>query len=298
MPPSLTPRLQHTSRRALLLMSLVSTALAACSSPSLAIGNSVSVDVIDRDSGQMLEVYHHRGRQYVAGRPGARYAIRITNRSGARVLAVTAVDGVNVVSGQTAAWGQTGYVFGPWQSYELTGWRKSDEQVAAFEFTSLPDSYAARTGRPLDVGVIGVAVFRDRPRPVVRAPLQAPHERRAERKSDLAETDAADSVAAPAPANQAPNATGEAAAEVTKKRQDAARSRLGTGHGEREYSLASRTEFERAGATPDEIVSVQYDRYENLVAAGIIPGDRYGSRPRPFPGSRDSAAYVPDPPSH
>ena len=296
MHPTPTPRLQHTSRRALLLMSLVSAALAACSSPSLAIGNSVSVDVIDRDSGQVLEVYHHRGRQYIAGRPGARYAIRITNRSGARVLAVTAVDGVNVVSGQTAAWGQTGYVFGPWQSYELTGWRKSDEQVAAFEFTSLPDSYAARTGRPLDVGVIGVAVFRERPRPVVQAPPQVPHERRAERKSDLAESDAPGS--APAPANQAPNATSEASADATAKRQDAARSRLGTGHGEREYSQVSRTAFERASTTPDEIVSVQYDRYENLVAAGIIPGDRYGSRPRPFPGSRDSAAYVPDPPRY
>ena len=60
-------------------------------------------------------------------------------------------------------------------------------------------------------------------------------------------------------------------------------------------SQVSRTEFERASTTPAEIVSLQYDRYDNLVAAGVIPGERYG-RPRPFPGLRENAGYVPDPP--
>ena len=283
-PTAITP-----TRRTLLTMGLLSATLAACSSPSLAIaptpamGRMVNVEVLDRDTGQVLEVYPHRGRHYVAGRPGARYAIRITNRSGGRVLAVTAVDGINILNGQTAAWGQTGYVFAPWQSYELTGWRKSDQQIAAFEFTSLPDSYAARTGRPLDVGVIGVAVFRERPRPVVQAPPPAPMLR--EERGPAAETNSARSAAAP-------SAVGKAAPEL----QDAARSRLGTGHGERETSWVSRTEFERASNTPDEIISLQYDRYENLVAAGIIPGEKFG-RPRPFPGSRENAVYVPDPPA-
>ena len=44
-------------------------------------------------------------------------------------------------------------------------------EVAAFYFTQLPDSYAARTDRPDNVGVIGVAVFREYqpPRPAVLA---------------------------------------------------------------------------------------------------------------------------------
>jgi hypothetical protein len=280
----------RTSRRSVLLMGLASTALMACSSPSLAVGRAVSVDVVDRDTGQVLTVYTHHGRHYIAGRPGARYAIRITNQTGGRVLAVTAVDGVNVVSGQTASWGQTGYVFEPWQSYELTGWRKSDEQVAAFEFTSLPDSYAARTGRPLDVGVIGVAVFRERYQPPVPLPSVGALESR-----DAA---GAAAPASPAPepsgrAQQAPGVQGKALAE----RADAARSRLGTGHGEREQSPVSRTQFERATSTPSEVISLQYDRYENLVAAGIIAPEPIG-RPRPFPQSRDTAGYVPDPPRY
>ena len=285
------PTTTTPTRRTLLVTGLLGGLLSACSSTSQAIqpsptmGRTFSLEVIDRDSGQALEVYPYRGRHYVAGRPGARYAIRITNRSGGRLLAVTAVDGINILNGQTAAWGQSGYVFAPWQTFELTGWRKSDQQVAAFEFTAVPDSYAARTGRPLDVGVIGVAVFRERPRPVVQA---APPTMLREERGPAAETN---SAAASPPVLSAPSAVSKAAPQM----QDAARSRLGTGHGERETSWVSRTEFDRASSTPDEIISVQYDRYENLLAAGIIPSERF-ARPRPFPGSRDSAAYVPDPP--
>ncbi len=112
---------------------------------------------------------NHRGASYIAGRPGNRYAVRLTNRSGARVLVVLSVDGVNAISGETAATGQQGYVLAPHASAEITGWRKSWQEAAAFYFTALPDSYAARTGRPDNVGVIGAAVFRERvryPQPV------------------------------------------------------------------------------------------------------------------------------------
>src|SRR5580704_8312928 len=125
-------------------------------------GGLADVAVIDRDSGAVLSPYYYRGEYWVAGTPGATYAIEIRNRLGERVLAVTSVDGVNVVSGATAGWGQTGYVFGPGQGYQITGWRKSDAEVAAFTFTDSPNSYAARTGRPGNVGVIGVALFRER----------------------------------------------------------------------------------------------------------------------------------------
>jgi len=283
----------HRIPRRALLAAGVAAALCGCADLSLAVGRSVNVDVIDRDTGQVLEVYHHRGRQYVAGQPGARYAIRISNRSGGRVLAVTAVDGVNIVSGQTAAWGQTGYVFEPGQSYELTGWRKSDQQVAAFAFTSLPDSYAARTGRPLDVGVIGVAVFRERPQPMPITPPWSGFDSR-ERDSSNGMGTSSGSAEAPRSA-QAPAAQPQSEKAARGDRAESL-GRLGTAHGEREYSQVSHTSFERASTTPDEIVSIQYDRYENLVAAGIIMPRRWQQpRPMPFPGSREPA-YVPDPP--
>lgn len=283
--PSPLPPEPRLSRRTLVLGGLAST-LAACAAPTRAHGRELGLDIVDRETGQTLPPWWHRGRRYVAGRPGARYAIRLANRSAARVLVVVAVDGVSVVTGQTAGWDQTGYVLAPWQSYDLTGWRKSDREVAAFEFTALPDSYAARTGRPLDVGVIGVAVFRERPPPYLPPAPPVAAAEPAQRRADAESAGAA-----------APSAAPESARDGLAKRQEAARSRLGTGHGEREPSVVRHTAFERESATPAEILSVQYDRYENLVAAGIVPPPRPVARPRPFPGSRDGEGYAPDPPA-
>src|ERR1700733_4783746 len=132
-----------------------------------AAGGLADVQIIDRNTGSVLPMYRSRGEYWVAGRPGARYSIMIQNRRGERLLAVTAVDGINVISGETGAWGQSGYVLGAGEGYEITGWRKSDAEIAAFNFTSLGNSYAARTGRPANVGVIGVALFLER---AVRVP--------------------------------------------------------------------------------------------------------------------------------
>ncbi|MGO4782125.1 hypothetical protein AB4084_42215, partial [Lysobacter sp. 2RAB21] len=76
----------------------------------------------------------------------------------------------------TASPSQAGYVLEAWQSTEINGWRKSMDDVAQFVFTDLPDSYAARTGRPDNVGVIGVAVFQERQvyRPVYEQPRPYP----------------------------------------------------------------------------------------------------------------------------
>ena len=249
--------------------------LMACAHSAHAVGSLVDVAIVDRDTGQTLDVYHARGRHYVAGRPGARYAIRVTNRSGERVMAVMSVDGVNIITGQTANWNQSGYVFEPGQSGELAGWRKSSYEIAAFEFTALPDSYAAQTGRPLDIGVIGVAVFRER---VVR-PLPQPFHWREQ------------SGAAP---SNAPAAKSESAqGALAERRADAASERLGTGHGARESSHAARTSFERSTSSPVEVVSIQYDRFENLVSAGIVQPAATAT-PRAFPGS--AWGFVPDPP--
>jgi len=125
-----------------------------------AAGNLVEVTVHDRAERRTLPVHFHEGRHYVVGKPGNEYHVRVRNRTGGDILSVVSVDGVNAVSGETAAWHQTGYILGPQQGFDIKGWRKSLERVAAFFFTEHPNSYAARTGRPDDVGVIGVAVFR------------------------------------------------------------------------------------------------------------------------------------------
>jgi len=264
-----------------------------------AVGRLANVTVIDQDSGSVLSTHYFRGEYWVAGRPGARYAIEIHNRLGERLLAVTSVDGVNVLSGATAAWDQAGYVFGPRGGYQITGWRKTHQEVAAFTFTASPDSYAARTGRPANVGVIGVALFRERP-PRVYAPpsISAPepfHEPPVSAGDEAARASADTGTTAAPPTAASPGARSNLQeAPVASTRAPAPR--LGTGHGEREYSYVQDTDFQRLQDEPNEVIRIRYDSLENLIAMGIVR--RPGPRPpvaNPFPGSAPGE-FVPDPP--
>src|SRR3978361_1701644 len=81
-----------------------------------AVGSSVDVAVFDRSTGRTLPVYASQGQWYVAGRVGAEYELRIRNNTNDELLTVVSVDGVNVVTGDTASPDQGGYVIGAWQS--------------------------------------------------------------------------------------------------------------------------------------------------------------------------------------
>lgn len=145
----------------------------------------VRMDMVDRDTGRWLPAYRHRHGEWIAGIPGHRYAIRLANTTGERLLVVLSVDGVNAVTGETAHASRAGYVLEPWQTAGITGWRKSYSEVAQFVFTALADSCAARTGHPDDVGTIGIAVFRGQ-RPVHRPAPVAPPAARAQVPSGAA----------------------------------------------------------------------------------------------------------------
>ena len=245
----------------------------------------VLLSVIDRDRDTELETHAHRGQQWVAGEPGHRYSVRMENRSGQRVLVVLSVDGVNAITGQTASPSQSGYVLEPWQSSEITGWRKSNAEVAQFVFTRSSDSYASRTGRPANVGVIGIAVFNEARRPVydVRPlPMPRPTPRPMPQYEDRAEASA-----------NASSRAAEAAAPGAMAKSES-RQRLGTGHGEREWSSSSLTNFERASRTPMQVSEIRYDSRQRLVAMGILPRGypRVDNSPQAFP-----SGFVPDPPA-
>lgn len=255
--------------------------LAALSSQATALGSLADVTVFDRTQGRQLPVHWHEGRAYVVGHPGNEYAVRVRSRNREEVLAVVSVDGVNVIGGETATPQQSGYVLSPWRLLEIGGWRKNLASTAAFYFTSLPDSYAARTGRPDHVGVIGVALFRKKQPPVEIGQIapQAP--------APLARSEASrDSAAAGASAE----------ARASAPRDD----KLGTGHGRTESSYARYVGFERASSDPAETVIVYYDSTRNLAARGIVrepvapcafPCSPRVPQPHPFPG------FVPDPPA-
>ncbi len=239
------------------------------------------VEIYDRTEHRTLPVHAHEGRLYVAGEPGHQYEIRLRNRSSERLLAVTSVDGVNVISGQTAKSSQSGYVLAAWDGVDIEGWRKSMDDVATFYFTRLSNSYAARTGRPENVGVIGVALFRERQRCCRPQPFE----------HGQVEQQPFEDRAVPAPAEPLARAESDASASASPSPQRS-REKLGTGHGHRETSPVEYVDFQRASTTPEETIVIYYDSRQNLLARGVIPNSRrYADRsPNPFPNE-----FVPDP---
>ena len=257
-----------------------------------AVGRLADLSIFDRATGRELPVHWHEGRAYVVGKPGNEYQVVVRNRSQEDLLTVVSVDGVNVVNGETANPRQSGYVLEPWRETRISGWRKSLAEVAAFYFTSLPDSYAGRTGRPDNVGVIGVAVFqrREPPPPVSVAPWE-PWRSKSEawgegQRQQKLNADAAAPRAEP-PMAQA--GTAERDASGLAKRADAG-APLGTGHGRRETSPVRHVDFERRTREPVETIAIYYDSYRNLVARGVLATPIGRRDPNPFP-----TRFTPDP---
>jgi len=269
------------TRRTLLTAAMAAALATAIAPLTVAHADSLArVDVYDRSAGESLTVYRHHGRRYVEGQPGNEYAVRIRNCTDQRLLAVLSVDGINAVTGETASPGQSGYVIEPGGYVTVQGWRKDLNRTAAFYFSDPEASYAARTGRPNDLGVIGVALFRERP--VERQGWLSSDPRAASPPSqERAESDAVEKTVDS-------RAAGSNAAAPSMQQPS-----LGTGHGRGEYSPVQQVQFERASARPDELVAIRYERRETLVAMGVLPMSRHGLRdPDPFPGA---LSFVPDP---
>jgi hypothetical protein len=154
----------------------------------------------------------------------------------------------------------------------IDGWRTSLSEVAAFRFSSVRDSYAGRTGQDRNVGVIGVAFFRERPRPaptwrprydISKGPVpsappasqQAPAARSASPSAASADTGS--------------GAAGGAAAQNAPRAEAKERPGLGTEFGEAHSSYVEEVTFARADASPMAVTQVFYDDERGLIARGI-----------------------------
>lgn len=218
----------------------------------------------DADS-RALPTFQHFGRRYVLGELGERYRIHVTNPTAERVEAVISVDGLDAIDGGAASVGKRGYVIPAFGSVTVDGFRTSTETVAAFRFTSVRNSYAARKDRARNVGVIGVALFRELARPM---PLEAPRA-------------------------AAPSRSAEA------KRD---RGGLGTEFGESRESRVRETTFVRASSEPTDMIELRYDDRDGLVALGVLPPERFDDdldmreTARPFPPRPGDRRFATPPP--
>jgi hypothetical protein len=122
---------------------------------------SIGISLVD-EHGTLLSGIHSAGRALIAGNDGERYRIVVRNGTSARFEIVASVDGNDVIDGKPASTDRRGYLVDPYGTLVIDGFRTSDDQVAAFRFGRVAESYAAQTSGDRNVGVVGLAIFAER----------------------------------------------------------------------------------------------------------------------------------------
>jgi hypothetical protein len=126
------------------------------------------VSLVD-GNGTPLPRVKHDGKTYVIGQRGQAFGVKVKNSSRGRAEFVISVDGRDVMNGQPATKEARGYVLEGKQSTVIQGWRTSQSKVAKFEFSKRGDGYDSQMGgEGRREGLVGVAIFDERPRPVYR----------------------------------------------------------------------------------------------------------------------------------
>jgi hypothetical protein len=225
-----------------------------------------SLTLVD-ENGRQLPTFEQQGRTYALGKRGERYLLRVRNETGRRVEVVASVDGRDVIDGRPSGLARRGYLVAPWGELTIDGFRVSGSAVAAFRFSTVESSYAARMGDARDVGVIGVAVF-----PEAAPPPPPPPADDWSAAGGAAESEARRS----APSASSADALGSGSAAREERRKG-----LGTGFGEEHQSRVEEVPFERASARPAAVLSLRYDDRAGLLALGIdVDGPRVSARDR------------------
>ncbi|MBI4698714.1 MAG: hypothetical protein HY758_07370 [Nitrospirae bacterium] len=211
----------------------------------------------------------HIIKKYLEAKKGEDYSIVIRNNTHERIGVVIAVDGRNIISGKSSDLknNEDMYIVEPYGYTELDGWRTDRDTVHKFYFTDVSDSYSVRTfGDSSAMGLIAVAVFREKDRPIVNE--------RQMRKGKV-----------PMPgARSYPFAESE-----SKKNESGA---AGTGFGHEQYSPTIKVKFEPE-SDPFQKILVKYEWRETLCSNGILKC-RTEERNRLWDGDE----YAPYPPGY
>ncbi len=228
--------------------------------------------------GYPLQQYPARGRVYIEAQAGAEYGITLRNPWPDRVAVALAVDGLNTIDARhTTARAASKWVIEPYGAITISGWQMSSTLARRFYFTSERDAYAARLGRPDELGLITAVFFRER-RPITIVPPPRPPYIL---EDEQARTESRDKGAAPAKqssarADSAGQARNRAGAPVPYDNDDYAATGIGRAvdHDVRRIKL----ELEDRPAAE---ISLRYEYHPALVRLGVLP------HPHPHPPAPD-----------
>jgi len=268
-----------------------------------------SVSIVGKDDAdgrfRPLRTFKHQGKTLVIGQAGAEYAIVVRNHTPGRVEAVISVDGLDVMTGKKASVYARGYVIDGGSFLHLDGFRVSNTGVATFTFGDVESSYAMAKGDPSSVGVIGVAIYPEKPRPpvVYRATKGsvkkilcdpgttllrefAPNNTFDPQATYGGNTDVNPSVNPSSYMTGVNRLSSDASGDLNTRgyvttascvvtndgngmhNTQPARD-LGTQFGREQESYTTSVLFERESTTPTEVIRLFYNSYEALVAMGI-----------------------------
>lgn len=272
--------------------------------------------------GSKARTYKHQGRVYVEGKVGSEFTVNIKNNNPQRVLAVLTVDGLSVMDGKEGSYKSGGYIIPAWGNVKVPGWRLSNEEVAAFEFTYPGQSYASKKGKGKNLGIIGCAFYyelasdtttlfkyvnsatsNDFPFPIESSPKfpketwpRWPYEpklpklewicRDNERGGDFNKHSAI-GMSTDLSVNSLSVSSMMAASAPIQG--------LGTGFGEKQSHRVNEADFKVATEVPAEVLVVQYDTREGLKHRGVDVDWRPEVVPNPFPKEKRSKDFCEPP---
>ena len=120
-------------------------------------------------NGNRCKQYQHEGKTFVQANPGSEYAIEIKNNYYKRILAVSSVDGLNVLTGKTASETDSGYLIDAYHSEKIKGFRISDDEWALFKFgykfNGKTYAQSKNDGSEKNCGVVGLRLFYEKEYP-------------------------------------------------------------------------------------------------------------------------------------
>lgn len=99
----------------------------------------------------------------IQGIQGKEFELEVVNKTSRRLLVHPVVDGLSAMTGELALKNDSsyGYVMAPWQISTVPGWRLNNNEVAKFVFLPSSNSYAERTSKGCNNGVIACAVWEE-----------------------------------------------------------------------------------------------------------------------------------------
>lgn len=270
--------------------------------------------------GRALRHFNHDGKVYAEVPESGDFQVRLTNDSSRRRMAVVSVDGRNVVDGTEAGYDGSGYVLDPWQSVTIPGWLRSNQTCARFTLVTSEESYAAKMGAGTkNVGVVGVAVFDEKPKPVMFQPppiiIREEHHHHWPKPSPFwwstttgnsgsfgssygSSTVRGSSDDFTLSAESGPSQTrGSVQTEVSRglgeKSGGSGAKDVGTGYGAEAAFYTRTAEFTRATRHPSLGVTLRYGVTAKLREWGVPVDTRPVAEPNPFPAA---PGYAPPPP--